>query len=70
MVDPRVIEKPRNDEKTEKLAEKFLGISPASLVACSMKAKKEAIKEQGKKEIGLSGAFLENVEGMFGNKEE
>ena len=27
-----------------------------------MKAKKEAIKEQGKEEIGLSGTFLENIE--------
>ena len=30
-----------------------------------MKAKKEAIKEQGKEEIGLSGTFLENIEGKF-----
>ena len=30
-----------------------------------MKAKKEAIKEQGKEEIGHSGTFLENVEGKF-----
>ena len=30
-----------------------------------MKAKKEAIKEQGKEEIGLSGTFLENTEGKF-----
>ena len=30
-----------------------------------MKAKKEAIKEQGKEEIGLSCTFLENVEGEF-----
>ena len=30
-----------------------------------MKAKKEAIKEQGKEEIGLSGTFLENIEGEF-----
>ena len=32
MVDPRVVEKPRDDEKTEKLAEKFKGIFPASVV--------------------------------------
>ena len=49
MVDPRVhvVEKPRDDEKMEKLAEKFPGIFPASVVTRSMKAKKEAIKEQG-----------------------
>ena len=65
MVDLRVVEKPRDDEKTEKLPEKFPGIFPASVVTCSMKAKQEAIKEQGKEEIGLSGTFLENVEGKF-----
>ena len=63
MVEPRVVEKPRDDEKTERLAEKFPGIFPASAVTCSMKAKKEALKEQGKEEIGLSGTFLENIEG-------
>ena len=61
MVDPRVVEKPRDDEKTERLAEKFPGIFPASVVTRSMKAKKEVIKEQGKEEIGLSGTFLENI---------
>ena len=65
MVDPRVVEKPRDDEKTERLAEKFPGIFPASVVTHSMKAKKEAIKEQGKEEIGLSGTFLENIDGKF-----
>ena len=40
MVDPRVVEKPRDDEKMEKFAEKFPGIFPASVVTCSMKAKK------------------------------
>ena len=30
-----------------------------------MKAKREAIKEQGKEEIGLSGTFVENVEAKF-----
>ena len=65
MVDPRVVEKPRDEEKTERLAEKFPGIFPASVVTGSMKAKKEAIKEQGKEEIGLSGTFLENTEGEF-----
>ena len=63
-VDPRVVEKPRDDEKTERLAEKFPGIFPASVVTRSMKAKKEAIKEQGKEEIGLSGTFL-NIDGKF-----
>ena len=63
-VDPRVVEKPRDDEKTERLAEKFPGIFPASVVTHSMKAKKEAIKEQGKEEIGLSGTFL-NIDGKF-----
>ena len=65
MVDPRVVEKPRDDEKTERLAEKFPGIFPASVVTRSMKAKKEAIKEQGKEEIGLSGTFLENIDDKF-----
>ena len=65
MVDPRVVEKPRDNEKTEKLAEKFPGIFLASVVTCSMRANKEAIKGQGKEEIGLSGTFLENVEGKF-----
>ena len=65
MVDPRVVEKPRDDEKTERLAEKFPGIFPASVVTRSMKAKKEAIKVQGKEEIGLSGTFLENIDGKF-----
>ena len=32
MVDPRVVEKPRDDEKTEKLAEKFPGIFSPSVV--------------------------------------
>ena len=63
MVDPRVVEKPRDDEKTKRLAEKFPGIFPASVVTRSMKAKKEVIKEQGKEEIGLSGTFLENING-------
>ena len=65
LVDPRVAEKPRDDEKTEKLAEEFPGIFPASVVTRLMKAKKEAIKEQGKEEIGLSGTFLENIDGKF-----
>ena len=65
MVDPRVVEKPRDDEETERLAEKFPGIFPASVVTRSMKAKKEAIKEQGKEEIGLSGTFLENIDVRF-----
>ena len=65
MVDLRVVEKPMNDEKTEKLAEKFPGIFPAPVVTLSMKAKKEAIKEQGKEEIGLSGTFLENIDCKF-----
>ena len=65
MVDPRVVEKPRDDENTERLAETFPGIFPASVVTRSMKAKKEAIKEQGKEEIGLSGTFLENIDVKF-----
>ena len=65
MVDPRVVEKPRDDENTERLAEKFPGIFPASVVTRSMKAKKEGIKEQGKEEIGLSGTFLENIDVKF-----
>ena len=35
------------------------------MVTRSIKAKKEVIKEQGKEEIGLSGTFLENIEGEF-----
>ena len=65
MVDPRVVEKPRDDKKTEKLTIKFPGIFPASVVTRLMNAKKEAIKEQAKKETGLSGTFLENIEGKF-----
>ena len=68
MVDPRVVEKIRDDEKTEKLAEKVPGIFPASVVTHSMKAKRETIKEQGKEEIGLSVTFLENVNGKFENR--
>ena len=56
---------PREDEKTERLAEKFPGIFPASVVTRSMKAKKQAMKEQGKEEIGLSGTFRENIDGKF-----
>ena len=70
MVDPRVVEKPREDEETEKLAEKFPGIFPASVVTRSMKAKKEAIKEQGKEEIGLSGTFLENIDVKFEERDK
>ena len=65
MVDPRVVEKPRDVEKMERLAEKFPGIFPASVVTRSKKAKKEATKEQSKEEIGLSGTFLENTDGKF-----
>ena len=65
LVDPRVVEKPRDNEKMERLAEKFPGIFPASVVTCSMKTKKEAIKEQDKEEIGLSGTFLKNIDGKF-----
>ena len=50
MVDPRVVEKLRDDEKTERLAEKFPGIVPASVVTRSMEAMKKDIKEQGKEE--------------------
>ena len=70
MVDPRVVEKPRDDEKTERLAEKFPGIFPASVVTRSIKAKKEVIKEQGMEEIGLSGTFLENIDGKFEERNE
>ena len=64
MVDPRVVEKPRDDEKTVRLAKMFLGIFPASVVTRS-NSKKEAIKEQVMEEIYLSGTFLENIEGKF-----
>ena len=49
-------------------AEKFPGIFPVSVVTHSMKAKKETIKEQGNEEIGLSGTFLENIDGKFEEK--
>ena len=62
MFDPRVVEKPRDNEKTEKLTDKFPGIFPDSVVTHSMKAKKAAIKKQGKEIIGLSGTFLETFE--------
>ena len=65
MVDSRVVEKSRDNAKTEKLTEKFPGIFPASVVTRSMNAKKKATKEQCKEEIGLSGTFLENTEGKF-----
>ena len=58
MVDPRVVEKPRDDEKTERLATNFLGIFPASVVTRSMKAKKEAINTGAPKLIN-SDLFLE-----------
>ena len=67
---PKVVEKPRNDEKRDKLAEKLPGIFPASVVTRSMKAKKEAIKEQGKEEIGLSGTFLQNAESKFEERQK
>ena len=65
MVDPRVGAKSRDGEKTERLAEKFPGIFPASVVTLSMKGNKEAIKEQGKQKIGISGTILENIEDKF-----
>ena len=49
----------------ERLAEKFPGRFPESVVTCSMKAKKEAINEQLKEEVGLSDTFLENIDGKF-----
>ena len=52
-------------KKHLRLAEKFPGIFPASVVTRSMKAKNEAIREQSKEEIGLSGTFLENIDGKF-----
>ena len=70
MVDPRVVEKPGDNAKTEKLAEKFPGVFPASVERRLMKAKKEAIKEQSKEEIGLSGALLGDVERKFGERKK
>ena len=70
MVDPRVVENPRDDEKTERWAETFPDILTASIVTCSMKAKKEAITEQGKEETGLSGTFLKNIEGTFKERQK
>ena len=60
-----MVEKPRDNEKKEKLAEKFPVIYPASVVTLSMNPKKEAIKGQDKEKIGLSSTFLENVEDKF-----
>ena len=60
MVDPKVVEKPMDDEKKREV-----GIFPASLLTRSMKAKREAIKYQDKEEIGLSCSFLQYIEGKF-----
>ena len=71
MIDPRVIEKPRNHEKTEKLSEKFPGIFPASVVTRAMRGKEKAIEEKYKEIIDLSGTFLENKSGIVkGDKKE
>ena len=51
--------------RNREVAEKFPSIFPDSVVTRSMKANKEAIKEQGEEEIGLSGTFLEHTEGKF-----
>ena len=67
MVDPRVVEKLRDDEKMERLVEKFPGIFLASVVT---REGKEVIKKQGKEEIGLSGTFLENTEGKFDDRDK
>ena len=61
MVDPRVAEKPRDDDKTERLAEKFSGIFPASVVTRSMKAKKEAIKEKVRRKLVSQVHFLKTL---------
>ena len=44
MVDPRVVVKSRDHEKTGKLAEKFTDIFSASVVTHSKKATKEATR--------------------------
>ena len=61
VVEPRVVEKPRDDEKTEKLAEKFRGIFPASVVTHSMKAKKAAIKEKVRRKLVSQVHFLKTL---------
>ena len=61
MIYPRVAEKPRDDEKTERLAEKFPGIFPASVVTHAMKAKKEAIKEQVRRKLVSQVHFLKTL---------
>ena len=61
MVDPRVVEKLRDDEKTERLVEQFPGIFLASVVTRSMKAKKEVIKKLGKEEIVSQVHFLKTL---------
>ena len=61
MVDRRVVEKPRDDEKTEKLAEKYRGIFPASVVTRSMKAKKEAIRNKVRRELVSQVHFLKTL---------
>ena len=55
MVDPRVVEKPRDDVKTKRLTEKFPRIFPASVVT---RSKKESIEEPDKEGIDLSGTCL------------
>ena len=47
----RMVEKPRGDERPEKLAVKFPGKFPASVVTRSMKAKREAISEQVRRKL-------------------
>ena len=62
MFDPRVVEKPRDNEKTEKLTDKFPGIFPDSVVTHSM------IEEQSndKELLGLFKIALTPVEDKKG----
>ena len=67
MIGARVVEKSRDDEKTEELAEKFPGISLASVVTRSMKAKK-AIKELGKEKLVSQVHFLKMLKASLRGK--
>ena len=60
MVDPRVVEKPRDDEKTE-VDSKVPRYIPCLRGNTFNEGKKDAIKKQGKEEIDLPGTFLKTL---------
>ena len=58
MVDPRVVEKPRDNEKTE------VGRKVPRYIPYLCGNTFNEGKEQGKEEFGLWGTFLENIDGL------